>query len=195
MSPEEQTDFQLLIQRVRDGDQDAAAELVYRFGPQIRRVARFELAAARLRRIFDSVDVWDSVLAAFFVRAASGQFEIDTPEQLLALLGTMVRNRVRNHVEHEQAAKRDRRRLADRAVDVADPMSRDPTPSRLVANRELLEEFFRRLPEEERTVAQRRATGASWEQISKELGCPVDTLRKRLTRASDRVAQQLGLAG
>lgn len=190
---EERTDFQLLIQRVRDGDQDAASELVQRFGPQIRRVARFELAAARLRRILDSIDVWDSVLAAFFVRAASGQFEIETPTQLLALLGTMVRNRIRNHVEHEQAAKRDRRRLADVAVDVANPRSRDRTASRIVADRELLEEFFRRLPEEERTVAQRRATGASWKQISSELGSPPDTLRKRLARASDRVAQELGL--
>jgi RNA polymerase sigma-70 factor (ECF subfamily) len=40
--------FPDLIRRVRDGDQDAAAELVKHYEPYIRRAVRFRLADARL---------------------------------------------------------------------------------------------------------------------------------------------------
>ena len=54
---------------------------------------------ARLRRVLDSVDVCQSVLANFFVRVAAGQFDLDQPEQLLRLLATMARNRILDHVK------------------------------------------------------------------------------------------------
>ena len=189
MAPE--SAFQDLIRRVRNGNQQAAFELVNRYGPQILRVARFELGRSRLRRVLDSMDIWDSVLATFFLRAATGQFEIETPKQLLALLSTMVRNKMRNYVEYEQAAKRDRRRVVGvdlAAMDVASPQR---TPSRIVADRELLDEFFRRLPEDLQEIARRRGQGVPWQQLSTEFNTPVDTLRKRLTRASERIVEEL----
>src|SRR5262245_914953 len=45
--------FQDLIRRVRGGDDAAAAELVRRYEPAIRRVVRLRLTDARLRRAFD----------------------------------------------------------------------------------------------------------------------------------------------
>ncbi len=75
--------FQDLIRRVRSGDDDAAAELVRRYEPAIRRVVRLRLTDARLRRVFDSMDVCQSVLGSFFVRAAMGQYDLDNSDQLL----------------------------------------------------------------------------------------------------------------
>src|SRR5262249_35579497 len=54
--------FRDLIVRVRLGDQRAAAELVGRYEPAIRRAVRFRLTDPRLRRTCDSMDVCQSVL-------------------------------------------------------------------------------------------------------------------------------------
>ena len=50
----EAPDFEELIRRVRAWDQEAAAELVRRYEPAIRRAARIRLVDSRLRRLFDS---------------------------------------------------------------------------------------------------------------------------------------------
>src|SRR5436305_574591 len=86
--------FQDLIRRVRTGDGDAATRLVHDYEADVRRVIRFRLRDSSLRKLLDSVDIWQSVLANFFVRAASGQFELDTPDQLRNLLVTMACNRL-----------------------------------------------------------------------------------------------------
>src|SRR5262245_32578317 len=88
--------FRELITRVRAGDDRAAADLVARYEPAIRRAVRFRLTDPALRRTCDSMDVCQSVLMSFFVRAASGQYELDTPEQLLRLLTAMARNKLLN---------------------------------------------------------------------------------------------------
>src|SRR5690348_6301257 len=88
--------FRELIGRVRTGDAEAAEELVRTYEPAIRIVVRRRLTDSALRRIVDSMDIAQSVLGAFFVRAASGQFELTTPQQLKKLLVTMALNRIRN---------------------------------------------------------------------------------------------------
>ena len=62
----DETPFPDLITRVRGGDSAAAAELVRRYEPAIRRVVRLRLTDQRLRRAFDSMDVCQSVLGSFF---------------------------------------------------------------------------------------------------------------------------------
>ena len=84
------TDF---IRRVRAGDAQAAAELVRRYEPLIRREVRLRLEDRRLARAFDSMDVCQSVLASFFVRTAAGQYDLEEPGQLVKLLARMARNK------------------------------------------------------------------------------------------------------
>ena len=81
--------FHALIRRVRAGDEDAAAQVVRRYEPAIRRLVRMKLTDPRLTRYLDSVDVCQSVMANFFVRMAAGQFELNTPDQLLKLLSAI----------------------------------------------------------------------------------------------------------
>ena len=78
--------FDELIRRVRAGDEEAATVLVRRYEPAIRRAVRFRLTDARLGTLLDSMDVCQSVLASFFIRAASGPYELETPGQLRRLL-------------------------------------------------------------------------------------------------------------
>jgi hypothetical protein len=62
-----------------------------------------------------------------------------------------------------------------------------------VAARDLLQEFRKRLSEEERALADQRARGREWAEIAAERGGSPEALRKQLARALDRVAQELGL--
>src|SRR5437764_5832423 len=113
-----------LMRRLRAGDGTAAAELVRRYEPEIRRAVRVRLTDPRLRRVLDSLDVCQSVLGNFFVRVAAGQLQLDRPENLLRLLVTMARNKVLDHARRQQAARRDQRRVAtdDLGLEaVADP--------------------------------------------------------------------------
>lgn len=189
------TNFHDLIRRVRAGDQDAAAELVRTYEPAIRRAVRIRLSDARLARTFDSMDVCQSVMASFFVRAALGQYELDRPEQLLRLLATMARHKLADEVDRQRAKRRDNRR-----TDAGDPADqpvpdRRGSPSEHAAARELLEEVTRRLTPEERRTAELRNRGLDWTEIAAELGGNADAHRKRYVRALDRVAKELGLAG
>src|SRR5262249_16005659 len=59
------------IRRIRAGDEQAALELVRSFEPLIRRQIRLQLEAKRLSRLFDSLDVCQSVLKSFFFRTAA----------------------------------------------------------------------------------------------------------------------------
>jgi RNA polymerase sigma factor (sigma-70 family) len=183
--------FRELITRVRNGDDQAAAVLVSRYEPTIRMAIRVRLENSDLRRLFDSMDISQSVMANFFVRAASGQFDLGTPQQLVRLLVTMARNKLINHANQQRAARRDHRRQSN--VDVTDLAASTPTPSKITAYRELLEALRSRLTEEERRLADLRAGGLSWAEVATEVGGHPDALRFRLKRGLDRIAREIHL--
>ena len=67
------------------------------------------------------------------------------------------------------------------------------TPSQPVAARELLREVNRRLSPEERQLVEWRSQGLTWDEIAARLGGSAEALRKKLTRALDRVTAELGV--
>src|SRR5262245_14438194 len=182
-------DFATLIRRVRAGDGGAAGELMRRYEPAIRRAVRVRLVDARLRRLLDSTDICQSVFGSFFVRTALGQYDLDTPQQLLQLLVDMSRKKLIDQERHWRAARRDVRRVEPAVCDA--PV--EDRPSRDLAARDLLDAVRHRLTAEERHLAEQRALGRDWGQIAGDRGESPDALRKRLRRAADRVARELGL--
>ena len=120
------------------------------------------------------------------------QYDLAEPGQLLKLLVVMTRHKLANQQRRHRAERRDIRRLEP--LDPADLEGRpirDPSPSRMVAGRELLEEFRRRLSDEERLLADLRADGCDWAEIAARLGGTAEACRKQLARAIDRVDHQL----
>ena len=188
--------FRSLIRRVRAGDQAAAEEVVRLYEAEIRREVRLRLRDPQLRRVLDSMDVCQSVLASFFLRAASGQYELDDAGQLLRLLVRMTRNKVVDFVRRERSARRSPNGASslpaggDANEELAAP---GPTPSQEVSLLELEREFRKRLSTQERRLAALRVDGRSWAQIAAELGGSSEALRKRLARAADRVCGALGV--
>lgn len=188
-----ESSFTELLTRVRSGDDRAAEVLVRDYEGAIRRVVRVRLTDPKLRRQFDSIDVCQSVMADFFVRAALGQFELESAQQLLNLLATMARNKLLNYVAMQQAQQRDVRRVEATGVEEFAVAAAESTPSQIVANRELLARFRDKLTESERYLADQRAQGRPWNDLAKELEETPDAVRVRFGRAIDRVSKELGL--
>lgn len=185
--------FEELLQSVRRGDEAAAAELLRRYEGPLRRVIHVRLVDSRLRRLFDVDDICQSVLASFFVRAALGQYELHRPEDLLKLLAVMARNKM-----VDKARRPSVERLADRRVpleELPDQVLASPegTPSQRIALQDLVREARRRLSPEERQLLDLRDQGKDWAEIAETVGGKPEALRKRLARAVDLVAKELGL--
>jgi RNA polymerase sigma-70 factor (ECF subfamily) len=188
-------DYSEFIRRIRQGDERAAEELVRRYEPEIRLEVRawLRMRNPALRRVFDSMDICQSVLASFFARAAVGDFDLEEPPQLIRLLVGMARNKVAEQARHHQRQRRDVRRVGDLDVQEGILAGRQQTPSRLASGRELLQKFRESLSEEERQIADLRAKGYDWAAVAAELGGTAEARRKQLARAVVRVEEDLGL--
>jgi RNA polymerase sigma-70 factor (ECF subfamily) len=186
--------FRGFISRIRSGDEQAALTLVREYEPFIRREVRLHLQDRRLCRLFDSMDVCQSVLASFFVRTAAGQYDLDRPEQLLKLLVSMARKKLAATARRHRRQRRDHRRnMADAAGELDRVEDVTPSPSQLAAGKELLERFRESLTDEERQLSDLRNQGLAWAQIATQLGGTAQARRVQLSRAVHRVAQKLGL--
>src|SRR5262245_61083857 len=179
--------------RVRAGDAGAAAELVRQHERAVRVAVRVRLTDPRLRRQFDSLDVCQSVLASFFVRAAAWQYDLDTPEQLVGLLVRMARNKCLELARRQTRQKRDCRRVGGEADEAPAVTDTGPGPVREAVARDLLTALLDRLGPDERDLAQRRAQGQEWAQIARDLGGTPQAHRMKLSRAIKRVSPELGL--
>jgi RNA polymerase sigma-70 factor (ECF subfamily) len=185
--------FHDLFARVRAGDPEAATELVRQYEPAILRAVRIWLIDARLRRAFDSMDICQSVFGSFFVRVALGQYQLDQPAQLIQLLVSMARHKLADQARKEQAECRDHRRLDGVNIERIELFAKGASPSQEVAGAELLEEFRKRLSDDERLLANLRAQGREWTEIAAEVGGSPEALRKKLARAINRVSRELDL--
>ncbi len=194
MSDPDATLFDHFIQRIRAGDDRAAEELVRKFEPLIRRAVRVRINSPRLNRVFDSMDICQSVLASFFLRAASGAYDLAEPGQLVRLLVKMASNKLASRSRSELRQRRDIRRVEDFAAgELASIPDARPAPSELLAGRELLEQFRAGLTDEERQLATLRGEGLDWSEVAKRVGGKPHARRVQLARGVARVTRQLGL--
>lgn len=66
------------------------------------------------------------------------------------------------------------------------------SPSEVLIAREVLAAFDERLDEGERYLVHQRMEGRAWDDLATELGSTSDAVRKRMTRALDTAANELG---
>ncbi len=186
--------FRELLLRVRAGDQEAARELVQRYEPTIRRTVRLRLADSRLSRLLDSIDICQSVLAGFFVRAAAGQFDIEQPEQLLKLLVTMARNKLAFEARAQMRQRRDCRRVQAGGLEDDLIASNEPSPNVNLSGKELFDEAQRLMSADERQLVDLRREGLEWGAIAEKLEGSPEALRTKTgpSRGSRRSSTAFG---
>lgn len=103
-------DLESVLTRVRAGDREAAADLMQRYGPILRRRFRHKLGRS-LRRLFDSQELSSTVARRFDQFVRSGKVRAETPGQLVALLEQIANNalarkiRVMDHLKRIESAE------------------------------------------------------------------------------------------
>ncbi len=188
----EDSAFLELIQQVRAGDEAAATEVVRRYEQALLREIRLRLRDPRLRRALDSVDICQSVLASFFLRAASGQYHLEKSSQLLRLLVAMARNKLASQARHSYVTRRDPDALRAGLSGGEALLAPGPEPAQAVATSDFCGALLSILSDEERQLVDRRARSEGWSEIAAELGGNPENLRKKLSRALERAARRLG---
>src|SRR5438067_6494381 len=122
------SEFRDLIARMRSGDARAAEELFRKYEPVIRMEVRRQMRDPRLRRAFDSMDVCQSVLGSFFVRASLRQYDLEDPAEVIGLLVGMARNKVAEQVRKERRQCRDNRRIEPLSKQQEEAPAPGPSP-------------------------------------------------------------------
>jgi DNA-directed RNA polymerase specialized sigma24 family protein len=183
----EHCEFQDLIRQARVGDEDAAARLTHEFEPFIRRFVRFRMRSRtnheRLRSEVDSADICQSIFKSLFVGLRDGRFELNRPAQLEKLLTAMIRFKVATKSRRLSVTLREILNL-DAPRERADS---GPGPEKPGDDRDLQETILKRFEGDELELLIRRLDDQSWSSIAAAVGGTPEGLRKRLTRAMERV--------
>ncbi len=180
--------IQVLVSRVRQGDEEAARILVQTYETEIRAEIRARFRDRRLRRILETMDIFQSVFATFFTRVALGQYDAEHPAELLRLLVRITRSKVIDQHRRQSAARRDYRRVESLNDDESAAESPDTDPERQLAVADLVQRIRDRMSENERKVVDLRLAGRSWDEVAQTLDENVDAVRKRFDRAITRAS-------
>lgn len=178
-----------LVARVQRGDKQAFNLLVIKYQRKILRLLS--------RMIRDPADLEDVAQEAFIkAYRALPQFRgesafytwlyriaINTARNWLSSVGK--RPSAPNAIESEDGE----------TFNETDSLSDISTPESMVASREIAETVnsaIEELPEELRTaIVLREIEGMSYEDIAQAMGCPIGTVRSRIFRAREAIAQRL----
>src|SRR5207248_7171041 len=101
MAPEEK----VLIDLWRQGDQDAARQIVDRYIDRLLLLARRRISQRLASRI-DAEDIVQSVFRTFFHRARQGQFHLEEPDDICKLLAKITVYKTFRQVAFHRRAKR-----------------------------------------------------------------------------------------
>lgn len=186
--------FMELLTRVRQGDQQAAQELVNSYESVIRIAVRARLRDPAFARLFDSMDICQSVMASFFPRVALGEFDLEEPKQLVGLLVKMVQNKLAYQVRRHRAQRRDvKRGISADDSQASELHAVSPSASQEAMAQELLGLIRSRLNPDERQIAELRRQGYQWDEIARQLGGTAEARRKQFQRAIRVIATDLQL--
>jgi RNA polymerase sigma factor (sigma-70 family) len=184
-------DFADLLARAGQGDPAAVEDLVRRYEPKLRVVARVLLGPA-LRPYLDSADLAQSVHTSILVGLRDNRFAVAGPDQLVGLALTVLRRKAAKHWRHLQ---RQRRLSGDGSARSGDDLpgvlaalsSPEADPAAEAQFRDQMRQLCEHLDESERRVLDLRLEGHTPAEIADLIGVSRVALRVRLTRLRQRL--------
>jgi DNA-directed RNA polymerase specialized sigma24 family protein len=186
--------FSELLSRVRAGDDAATSEIFRTYAPHVKSLVRSLMRIQSVRLMAEPSDVYQSVMASFFIRAAVGQYDIDEPRQLMALLKAMAKNKV------VDLTRQPDRRISSLPVfgpglSGIEPVDSGTDPASEVLRIDLARKIRERFTDDEREISDLRLGGDNWADVGARLGIEPNAARMRLERALSRIGKELNLGG
>lgn len=154
-----ESDVEVWLCRLRDGDGEAARILHDRFSRRLLAVVRRRLDPGVLRKM-DPEDILQATYEAFFARYRRGGARFESWQGIWGVMRTIATRKCRYWSEHFRAGRRDLRievPISDRTESACgpwEPSSREWAPEESAIAAEVIERLARRLkPRDRRVVA------------------------------------------
>ncbi len=187
-------EFKALVQRLREGSEDAARELVAEYEDMVRDSVREWLDRQPRPSALDSADFSQMVFLSFFRRL--DEYDFDTPEKLAGLLLTMSRNKVVRERRRSSAQKRD----ASREVPLeklpgggSQLPDKKPTLTELAVCKEYWDHQVARAPEKYRQIVDLRFAGHTYNEIGQIVHLAADSVRHIMHRIFNLLMERYGI--
>jgi RNA polymerase sigma factor (sigma-70 family) len=179
--------IQGLLDRIKDGDEGAARELLTRYESKVRLVVRRQLPRL-LRSRFDSVDFLQSVWGSFFHRIRTGPNDLEDEQKLITFLAWAARNKVIDQYRRAATQKQDitREERLQTGGDGDERLASGDTPSQLAQAHEIYDRLRELLPADRRVILELKAAGYSSREIGARLGMNERTVQRVLEDLKDR---------
>jgi RNA polymerase sigma-70 factor (ECF subfamily) len=168
-----------LIRRFREGEEDAATRLYFRYAARLQALASNQ-TSPQLASRFDPEDVVQSVFRTFFRRVSEGLYDVPPGEELWGLLLVLSLNKIRGLGTYHRAMKRDAQKTFGshvlREIERAEP--HDETS--LAVLRMVVDDLLQGLPVIHQPVVQLRINGHTVDEITKQTGRSKRTVERVL---------------
>lgn len=174
---------QEILQRLGQGDEEAAQDVFERYVERLTALARSRMAP-RLSPRIDPDDVVMSAYRSFFLRARRGEFQLGAGRDLWHLLVEITLHKLYRQATRHTAQRRSaQREAADEAGAPTQATSREPSPeaAALLANE--LAAAMAELSPERRATLEQRLQGLELAEIAQSLGKSERTVRRWLDDA------------
>lgn len=176
--------FRELMDRAIVGSEEAAAELVARYGDALQRAVRRALSR-RLRTLFDSLDFSQMVWLSFF-RPTRDMPRFDRPNQLIAFLTGMAKRKVaaeaRNRLVRPRHNLNREISFEESIAEASEVPDRRPGPMELAMQKEAFERFLSQRSPRDRRMVELRLKGLTEKQVATRLGLALNTVRRHWTK-------------
>jgi DNA-directed RNA polymerase specialized sigma24 family protein len=188
------------LERAKQGDEGAAAQLWERYFRRVLGLARARLAALRRKGAADEEDVALSAFNDFFGAVRSDRYaDLHGRNDLWRVLATFVSNKAKTLLDRERATRRGGGRVrGESAFGTADGQgfdgeeSREPDPALTADFEETFRRFLAALGDKEAEIACLRMEGHGTKEIAGRVGLAPATVRRQLAVIRDVLAAEFG---
>ena len=191
----EESSFDRLIERLRDGDEDAARQIFEQYARRLIGLARKHLDGA-VRRKVDPEDVVQSVFKSFFLRIGKGEYDLGKKDDLWSLLVVITLHKCGHTVRDLRSHRRDNRReaafqlTADDSAASWQALAPGPTPLEAAVMAETVEQVVSSLKDRERQILELHLHGHESAEIAIQVQRTEWTVRDVLKRIRRRLERQ-----
>lgn len=188
--PTGRTAFHEWVKRAAAGDEEALAQLLQYCEPKFRIIARVALGPL-LRSQVDTLDLVQSMKRMLIPGLRAGLYNLDSPEQLVALAATVIRRKVALYWRRQR-----RQPVVQLGEQTLDNTQACPPamPIEQWENEEFLSHLLEKLTPEERDLFQMQLDGLPIVEIARRLGCKPGPLRARLSRLRKKLRNLAGFS-
>jgi RNA polymerase sigma factor (sigma-70 family) len=182
-----------LLDRVRDGDEQAAAVIFARYVQRLTSLARARLSKKLSRRV-DPEDVVQSAYRSFFRGARDGRFSLREAGHLWSLLAKMTLRKVYRQVARHTAAKQDIAReqsVSESDWNYVERAAQEPSPVEVNAVAEVLAAVMAGLAPLQRQMLELYLQGTAIPAIAEATDRSTKTVRRLLDKIQHDLETQL----